>query len=151
MLVSQKSQYALRAIFELSKRYGQGVVRIANIAQAQAIPVRFLEVILNQLKQGGFVSSQRGNQGGYMLIQRPEELTVAQVLEAIQGPIGAIGCMLETHKGEEDCPLYGDCVFLSMWEKVSDAISGVLDTTTFGELVELDQQRTNQRVANYCI
>ena len=151
MLVSQKSQYALRAIFELSKRYGQGVVRIADIAQAQAIPVRFLEVILNQLKQGGFVSSQRGNQGGYMLVQRPEELTVTEVLEAIQGPIGAIGCMLETNKGEEDCPLFGDCVFMSMWEKVSEAISGVLDTTTFGELVEQDQQRIGMRAANYCI
>jgi len=151
LFVSQKSQYALRAIFELSKRYGQGVVRIAEIAQAQAIPLRFLEVILNQLKQGGFVSSQRGNHGGYMLVQRPEELTVAQVLEVIQGPIGAIGCMLETNKGEEDCPLLGNCVFMSMWEKVSEAISGVLDTTTFGELIEQDQQRIGMRAANYCI
>lgn len=151
MLVSQKSQYALRAIFELSKRFGQGVVRIAEIAQAQAIPVRFLEVIMNQLKQGGLVSSQRGNHGGYMLVHRPEEVTVAQVLEVIQGPIGTIGCMLETSKGQEKGPLFGDCVFTTMWEKVNHAISGVLDATTFGELVEQDQQRIGMRAGNYCI
>ena len=67
MLVSQKSQYALRAIFELAKEYGKGP-KIAHIAEAQAIPVRFLEVILVHLKRGGFVDSQRGKEGGYFLI-----------------------------------------------------------------------------------
>lgn len=151
MLVSQKSQYALRAIFELSKRYGQGVVRIAEIAQAQAIPVRFLEVILNQLKQGGFVSSQRGNHGGYLLARRPKEVTVAQVLEVIQGPVGTSGCMLETNKTRGNCPQFEDCVFTTMWKKLNNAISGVLDATTFGELVEQDQQRIGMRAGNYCI
>ncbi len=63
MHISQKCQYALRAIFELAKRKGQGPVKIAETAEAQAIPLRFLEVILSQLKQGEFVSSQRGNKG----------------------------------------------------------------------------------------
>jgi hypothetical protein len=60
MWISQKCEYAVRAVFELAKRVGRGPVRIADIAEAQAIPVRFLEVILSQLKQGGFVDSQRG-------------------------------------------------------------------------------------------
>ena len=63
MLVSQKCQYALRALFELAKRNGEGPVKIAAIAKAQAIPPRFLEVILSQLKQGSFVESQRGSEG----------------------------------------------------------------------------------------
>ncbi len=67
MLVSQKSQYALRAVFELARRNGGLPVKIADIAEAQAIPQRFLEVIMNQLKQGGFVESRRGKRGGYLL------------------------------------------------------------------------------------
>ncbi len=79
MLVSQKCQYALRAIFELAKRTGQGPVKIAEIAEAQAIPVRFLEVILSQLKQGRFAVSQRGSEGGYQLARPPQELTVGEI------------------------------------------------------------------------
>ena len=64
MFVSQKCQYALRAVFELAKQYGKGPTKILHIAELQAIPVRFLEVILVQLKRGGFVDSQRGKEGG---------------------------------------------------------------------------------------
>jgi len=65
--VSQKSRYALKAVLELSFRYGQGPISISQIARAQAIPARFLEAILAQLKRGGFVASRRGNEGGYIL------------------------------------------------------------------------------------
>lgn len=80
MLISHRCQYALRAIFELAKRSNQGPVKIAQIAEVQAIPVRFLEVILSQLKQGRFVASRRGNRGGYILAYSPAELTVGAVI-----------------------------------------------------------------------
>jgi len=76
MLVSQKAQYALRAVFELARRHGKGWVKISDIADTQAIPIRFLEVILGQMKQAGFVVSRRGTEGGYMLAVAPGELTV---------------------------------------------------------------------------
>ena len=76
MRISKKCQYALRAVFELAVRNTGQPVKIQQIAGAQNIPPRFLEVILNQLRHAGFVESRRGNEGGYMLAPGAEELTV---------------------------------------------------------------------------
>ena len=143
MLVSQKSRYALRAVFELALRHGQGPVKVADIAAAQAIPLRFLEVILGQLKQAGFVESRRGNVGGYLLARFPDRITVGEVLEFIQGPVNLLDCTDGYSKGK--CPLLGNCVFLPMWEKVQDAISGIYDNTTFENLVEQQKKMDNGR------
>jgi Rrf2 family protein len=148
MLLSQKCQYGLRSIFELAKRHGQGPVRIADIAEAQAIPLRFLEIILNQLKQGGFAESQRGNRGGYLLVRSPSELTVGHVIRFLDGPLGPVLC---TTGATTDCPLYGECVFLPMWERVRNAISAVYDTTTFQDLVDQEKQKRTASVCSYTI
>ena len=76
MMVSQKCQYALRATFELARRQGEGPIRIADLASAQAIPGKFLELILCDLKQGQFVESRRGRRGGYLLARPAAELPV---------------------------------------------------------------------------
>lgn len=149
MHVPQRTRYALRAIFELAKRFGQGPVKIAVIAEAQAIPVRFLEVILSQLKQSGSVDSRRGNDGGYFLVRSPETLTVGEVMRFVQGPIRAVGCLAEEAK--DRCLLYGDCVFLPMWQKAAEAVSEIYDNTTFRELVEQERQKQEQRVPGYTI
>lgn len=78
MLLSQTCQYALRAVFEMAKRSGGGPIKIDAIARAQSIPPRFLAAILNQLKQGGFVESRRGADGGYRLRQAPDNLSVGE-------------------------------------------------------------------------
>jgi len=149
MFISQKCQYAVRAIFELSKRYGKGPVRIADIAEAQAIPPRFLEVILGQLKQAGFVVSQRGSKGGYSLARHPSELSIGEVIRFVEGPVGPVVCAMGSKHSE--CPLYGDCVFLPIWERVRSAVSGVYDETTFQSLVELDARQSKEYVASYAI
>ena len=149
-VVSQKCQYALRAIFELAKRYGEGPVKIAEIAQAQAIPLRFLEVILSQLRQAGFVESRRGNDGGYFLSRSPEALTVADVMRFVEGPLAPVGCVGEG--GTDDCPLVGGCVFLPMWRKAEEAVAHVYDNTSFQDLVEEERKmRKGSYVENYCI
>jgi len=150
MLVSQKCQYALRAVFELAKRSGEGPVKIAEIAKAQAIPPRFLEVILSQLKQGAFVASQRGSEGGYFLVRAPHQLSVGEVIRFVQGPLGPVLCVAETTE-ENSCPLYGDCAFLPMWEKVKKAVSDVYDNTTFRDLVDQEKQKVGEYVPVYSI
>lgn len=148
-MVSQKCQYALRAIFELAIYYGRGPLKIAEIAKAQAIPPRFLEVILNQLKQAGFVDSQRGNQGGYFLARSPGDLTVGEVMRFVQGPVGPVGCVVTDSQSK--CPLYGNCVFLPMWEKARRAILDVYDSTTFQDLVEQGKRLSKSYVPCYSI
>ena len=149
MYISQKSQYALRAIFELARRNGQGPVKIADIAEAQAIPVRFLEVILSQLKQARFVASQRGNKGGYTLTSSPEELTIGEVMQFMQGPVGPVDCVVAGSK--DKCALYGNCAFLPMWEKVRTAISNIYDSTTFQDLVDQERQKNGKKALCYSI
>jgi Rrf2 family protein len=148
-MVSQKCQYGLRAVFELAKHYGEGPVTIAEIAEAQAIPVRFLEVILGQLKRAGFVESRRGKEGGYLLSRRPGGLTVGEIVRFIEGPIGPVECV--AGDPAERCPLHGDCVFLSMWERVSKAVAGVYDSTTLEDLVREDRRRSGRYVPTYSI
>ena len=147
MQVSQKCQYALRAIFELARRNGRGPITIAHIAESQAIPARFLEQILSQLRQGGFVESRRGTSGGYLLSRVPADLSVGEVIRFIEGPLGPVQCT----SGQTECPLNGGCVFLAMWEKAQEAVANVYDSTAFQDLVDQDMQMRGNEPLNYAI
>jgi Rrf2 family protein len=147
-MVSQKCQYALRAIFELAKRQGTGPVKIADIASVQAIPTRFLEVILSQLKQAGFVESRRGTEGGYLLSVAPAKLTVGEVIRFIEGPLGPVDCGASTG---QPCSLKGDCVFLPMWRRVEEAVREVYDSTTFADLIDDEKRMCSGVVREYSI
>jgi len=136
MLVSQKCRYALRAIFELARRHGMGPVKNSEIAQAQAIPARFLELIMNQLKRGGFVASRRGRVGGYVLLHDPTEVTIGSVVRFIQGPLDPARCAEANSRDEYTLRERG--VFLGMWERVRESISKVYDGTTFQDLLDED-------------
>ena len=133
MNVSQKSRYALKAVLELSVRFGQGPVSTAQIAKTQAIPSRFLEAILAQLKRGGFVLSRRGNEGGYVLARPPAEVSVGDVLRVLQGPPLATLCANHPQAG---CPHGYDCLFAKLWERVSSAVDAVYDATDFQSLTD---------------
>ena len=137
MRVSQKCQYALRAVFELAKRPGADPVSTTQIAAAQAIPKGFLEVILVKLKNGGFVRSRRGMRGGYQLTASARTLTLGEIISFVDGPIAPIDCMTDAHRN--DCGLNGDCTFMPFWERVRDAVAGVYETTTFQDLIDSEQ------------
>ncbi len=149
MSVSQKCQYGLRALFHLAKTYGQGPIKIADIAEKQAIPKRFLEVILSQLKQGGFVSSVRGNEGGYILERDPESLAVGEIIRFVEGPLAPVGCLSSEDK--TPCPLTGRCIFMPMWQRVREVVEDVYDNTTFLALVEQERELVEQYVPQYAI
>lgn len=146
--VTQKCLYALRAILELSKRGEEGPVKADRIAEAQAIPVRFLEQILAQLRQGGFVTSVRGREGGYSLARPPVALTVGEIVRFVDSPFDHAGCHCKT--GSRVCPLDSSCVFFPLWERVRKAVAEVLDAATFRELAELERRRTAPAI-DYCI
>ncbi len=149
MRISKKCQYALRAVFELSLREPGQPVKIREIAGAQNIPPRFLEVILNQLRHSGFVESRRGSEGGYILARAAENLMAGEVIRCMQGPI-SIGAGDERHM-DKSGHFYGDYAFDKLWEKVSSAISDVYDNTTFAELIEYEKAKKTATVPNYSI
>ncbi len=143
MGITQKCQYALRALFELAKRYGEKPAKISEIAEAQGIPPRFLEVILNELKQGGFAESRRGKDGGYTLLREPRKLTVGEVIRFVQGPIGPAEKLSNGPRGES--PGAPD-VLRTVWKRAEEALSGVYDNTTFQDLLE-EESRLRQSFA----
>ena len=150
MVLTQKCLYAIRAVFQIAARYPEGPVKIAEIARAQAIPQRFLEAILTQLKQGGFVESRRGKRGGYLLARQPSAITVGEVIRAIEGDIGPVEC-LAPHAESPKCTLYGQCVFADLWKRARRAVSEVYDETTFQHLLERERERSRTYVPAYSI
>ena len=148
-MLSQKCQYAVRAIFELAKHVDGGPIRVALIAEDQAIPPRFLEVILHQLKQAGFVASRRGNEGGYLLRCRPEELTVGEIIRFVEGPTSPVACTDGPPK--EGCRLHGLCVFLAMWQRADRAVSEIFDKTTFRDLLDEEERMSAAAGSSYSI
>lgn len=142
MDVSVKGEYALRAVFDLAARNAPGPVKIAEIAQRQEIPQKFLELILAQLKQGGFLNSRRGSEGGYSLAQPAAEITVGAVLRHIEGT-------LSTSRRMHRNSLPEGSPFPDFWKQVEEALSGVIDQTTFADLVERWREKNARRAANW--
>ena len=147
-MLSQKCQYAVRAIFELAKNYNNGPMKTSEIAKAQAIPTRFLEVILSQLRQGGFADSKRGTEGGYYLTRPPSELTVGEIISFVEGPLGPVPCISD---GEFACELHGSCVFMSLWEKIRKIESEIYFGTTFQNLMDEEERMQHNYVPSYAI
>lgn len=90
MKLSLRGDYALRALIVLAEHYGRGIVRIQTISERQAIPKRFLEQILNDVKSGGFVESRRGIAGGYQLARPPEQITLSDLIRYVEGSLVAL-------------------------------------------------------------
>ena len=148
MNVSQKSRYALKAVLELSFRYGQGPISISQIARAQAIPARFLAAILAQLKRGGFVASRRGNEGGYILARPPAEVSVGDVLRVLQGP--PLSTLCANHP-QTECPHGADCIFVKLWERACAAVDGVYDSTNFQDMTDRYRATMRAKAPTYSI
>jgi len=129
MRVSAKADYAVRAVIELAAA-GAGPVKGERIAQAQEIPLKFLENILGDLRHAGIVRSQRGVEGGYWLARPADELTVAEVVRAVEGPIANVRGV-----GPETVEYAGSAERLrEVWIAVRANLRAVLEHVTVGEL-----------------
>lgn len=149
MPISRKCQYAVRAVFELAKRYGEGPVKIQQVATAQAIPLQFLEGILSELKQAGFLASLRGRNGGYSLSRPPSEITFGEVVRFVEGPLSPVDCV--TEGAAPACPLAAACVFLPVWQEAEVAVSAVYDNLTYQELLERAERLCPAGASEYVI
>jgi len=141
MKSSVKGDYALRALFDLARQRPGQPIRIADIAQRQRIPQKFLELILSTLKQGGFVESRRGAEGGYMLARPAESLTVGEVLHFLEG----------SRNGNKGSDEKGLDPFAELWTRVDGAVAEILDNTTFAGLVREWEERRRTYVPDWQI
>jgi Rrf2 family transcriptional regulator, cysteine metabolism repressor len=140
MRVSLRSTYGIMAAVDMAMQSGSAPIQAKSIARRQGIPARFLEQVLHAMKKAGLVSSLRGAQGGYVLSKKPADLSVAEILEALEGPLfhGINGRLGPTTKS--------DPLLAKIWTRVSLAEREVLQGITVEELAgqqrEIEEQRT---------
>ena len=130
MKFSKKSEYALRALIELTAQYGQPHLQRHEIAKRQQIPIEFLEQILLTLKNAGLLGSRRGVTGGYSLIKPPQDITLGQVIRILDGPPAPISCVSKTaYQKCSDCPYTEkkSCPIQNAMLGVRNAIADILD------------------------
>ncbi len=134
MKVSTRGDYASRALLSLALHGGQTEpTSVRDIAERTALPQPYLEQILLALKGAGLVRSKRGVGGGYVLAREPEEITLAQVVSAVDGPIVA-GDFGEPHENGA-CDHEGQCVLLSVWAEVGEVMRRELQSFTLADMV----------------
>lgn len=132
MKISTKGEYGIRAMMELTTRYGQGYVQSSEIAAARVIPANYLYQLLITLRKAGIVRSRRGPQGGHMLARPPKDISLAEVVIALEGPLAPVGCVQEDMI--DDCPFGERCAVKAVWERVTEATRTILENTSFADL-----------------
>lgn len=143
--LSKKSDYAIRALFELALRGSSKPINVRNLAKAQDIPNRFLEIILNELKQGGFVLSIRGKSGGYLLTKPANKITIGQIIHFLENPP-------KTPSSIHNQRVHpGDFVIGSIMQQINQFIGETCDCMSFQDMIDEDMKHQKSSTFNYMI
>lgn len=132
---STRARYALRAMIELSLREGTEPVSLREIARAQRLSPKYLEQLAIALKRAGLVEAERGSGGGYKLARPGEQVTVREIVEAVDSPLHLLECL----RSSDACDRAGACAAQRLWSRVGQAVAEVLSETTVADL--RDEQR----------
>jgi Rrf2 family protein len=137
MRITMKSDYGLRAMIDLAAHYGQGPVPSALIAERQLVPEHFLDQLLISLRRAGLLKSQRGPQGGHMLARPPQQISMSDVIHALDGSTAPMECL----PNPTVCQLAPGCAIRDVWQEVERFAEQLLASTT------LDQLAARHRIA----
>jgi Rrf2 family protein len=133
-MLSQKARYALRALLHLVERHGIRSVQVGEMAQVQAIPRKYLEFIMADLKKAGIVNARRGPGGGYVLARPPGEISFVEVIRAIDGPIALVPCASENfYQRCDDCHDEASCAIRRVLARVRESAVAILENTSLAE------------------
>ncbi len=136
--------YSLKALLLLAERYPAALpVRVEEIAATQGVPENYLRRLLIELKRGGLVASQKGPSGGYMLAKPPTRITMADVVEIIEGDYTPVECLEES---SSSCPRDQQCAMRDVWREVRDSVNGVLRRVTLQALSEKRKHEINYSI-----
>ena len=137
MKLSTRGRYGIHAMYDLAKHYGDGPQPLKLIAERQGIPEAYLEQLVAVLKKEGLVTSTRGAQGGYMLSREPEDITVGQILRALEGGLNLVDCL----SGEDTCGKSCACPSRIVYMKIRDGLNQVADSITLKDMIN-DYERS---------
>ncbi len=139
--LSTKGQYGVRAMYEIAKGYPETPVTIKEISEKQDVSVAYLEQILNKLRKAGLIKSIKGPGGGYLLEKRPEEVSIAAILNELEGPVALTSCL----DPEEGCVRVDSCVTHLLWKALGEKVEAFLKTITLKNLVSGDLDKMKRK------
>lgn len=149
-----RSKYALKALGYMARTGDKESFLIADIAQAETIPKKFLEAILLTLKNNGILSSRKGPGGGYSLVKSPATLTVGAIVRSFEGDLAPVPCLSETSPATcPECPDQATCGIRLVMAEVHGAISAVLDTVTLADMLQRSEfeRLKQQQIVDFAI
>src|SRR5215472_1920865 len=132
MKLTMKGDYGLRAMLDMAAYYGQGPIESADIAGRQFVPEQYLDQILMVLRKEGLIESVRGPKGGHMLSRPPAQITMAQVMQALEGYTPPMKCLPHP----ESCELSPGCALRGVWQQIDEMTQKLLNATTIEELAQ---------------
>ena len=145
MKLSTKGRYGLRAMVELSINYGSKPIALKQISERLDISQKYLERLFASLKLAGLLHSARGAHGGYVLARHPSEINLHEVLQILEGSISPAECV----DNPEICPLDKCCVIHGVWERLKEAMSDILESTTLQDLAKEQKKQLSEDVMYY--
>lgn len=136
-MLTQKTRYSMLALTKLATMFGKGPMLISEIAESEQIPKRFLETILLELKNNGYLSSKLGKKGGYYLIKKPEDITLLEIVRLFEGTVALLACTSEKYYQPcEHCKDEQTCKIRSTFKDIREYTFNKLANTTFAMLIE---------------
>ena len=143
MKLSKRGEYALRSLINLgiAAKVGRSLVRVTELAKAEDLPVKFLEQVMQQLREAGYVQSVRGKHGGYRLGKPAAEIHIGEIVRLIDGPLAPIGCVSQTAYEPCNCPDEAHCGLRMLMLDVRNAIAAILDRYTLADVVEVTTRK----------
>ncbi|MCD4669440.1 MAG: Rrf2 family transcriptional regulator [Actinomycetia bacterium] len=145
--LSTKGRYGTRAMLELALNYGSGSILLREIAKKQEISVRYLEQIIPGLKTANLVNSNRGARGGYYLAKPPEDITIKEIIDALEGPLKLVECVDDP----DICERTDLCVTRDLWDEINRKIDELFASRTLQDLVEKHRNKQKSRPLMYSI
>ena len=139
-MLSKKTKYAIRALIALGEHFGGESMNILSISQKEKIPKKFLEQILLEMRNAGFLFSKKGAGGGYSLLKNPAEINLVQVMRLTGGPIAQLPCViLNFYRRCEECKEEATCGIRATFMSVRDATLKILSETTIADLINKEK------------
>jgi Rrf2 family transcriptional regulator, cysteine metabolism repressor len=147
MMFSTKAEYGVRVMVALARRDGEAPISLAEIADDDGLPLAYLEHLMARLRKAGLVDSRRGARGGYLLARPADEITMAEVVSALEGSIAPIECITEGTDGSLVCAREAAdddrvCATKLLWTRVRGSIVRTLEDTTLSDLVQDKPRKT---------
>lgn len=143
MKLSKRGEYALRSMINLgiAAKVGRRIVRVTELAKAEDIPLKFLEQVMQQLREAGYLESERGKHGGYRLAKPAGKISIGAIVRLIDGPLAPIGCVSQTAYEPCNCPDEAHCGLRMLMLDVRNAIAAILDRYTLADVVEVTTRK----------